>query len=479
MVFSSPLFLFVFLPLALGLHLVAPKRLRNAVLLLASLFFYAWGETEYVAVMLVSIFANYLFALWVERDRRESRGRLAVGLAVVFNLALLAYFKYAVWAWESVLAVCRGVGLSSAWLGQAPDIHLPLGISFYTFHAMSAVIDVYRDEAKTGKNLLDFALYIACFPQLVAGPIIRYHDVADQIRARTITMAGFAYGVRRFVVGLAKKALLANTIAQVVDESFAVPPEQLSCGAAWMAMFAWGFQVYYDFSGYSDMAIGLGHMFGFTFRENFDNPFIAKSITEYWRRWHISLTTWFKDYVYIPMGGNQRGTARTYFNLVVVFLLVGLWHGAAWFYIVFGAYHGTLMIVERLSFGRWLARTPAVVQHVYFLFVLTIGWTIFRGESLAYTAAVLPVLFKPFSSVVPRYPAILFLDNERMLALFFGAFFALPWDEWSVRWRARRSSSPLLAGYEMASTVGLLALFLASVLVVSAGTYNPFIYFRF
>jgi alginate O-acetyltransferase complex protein AlgI len=489
MVFSSPLFLFVFLPLVLGLHLLAPRPLRNAVLLLASLLFYAWGETDYVAVMLVSILANYLFALWIERDRRASRGRTAVACAIVFNLALLSYFKYAVWACENVAALCRGIGLSTAWLGRVPDIHLPLGISFYTFHAMSAVIDVHRGDARAGRNPLDFALYIACFPQLVAGPIIRYHDVADQIRERTVTFSGFAYGVRRFIVGLAKKALLANTIAPMVDESFAVHPGELSCAAAWMAMVGWGFQVYYDFSGYSDMAIGLGRIFGFRYRENFDHPFVSKSITEYWRRWHISLTTWFRDYVYIPMGGNRRGAARTYFNLVVVFVLVGLWHGAAWFYIVFGLYHGSLMILERLSFGRWLARTPAILQHAYFWFVLNLGWTIFRGESLTYTRQVLPVMFDPFPSVEPRYHADLFLDNARVLALVAGVVCSLPWIEWADRWRARSAarglalprapSRGLATGLELASTAALVLVFLASVLFVSAGTYNPFIYFRF
>lgn len=479
MVFSSPLFLFLFLPLAVLAHLCAGRRLRNAVLLLASLVFYAWGETEYVGVLLVSILVNYGFARWVERDRDAGRGRLAVTVAIAFDLAVLVYFKYAVWAWESAVAVLGGLSLSAGWMGEAPDIHLPLGISFYTFHAVSAVIDVYRGQARTGRNLLDFALYIACFPQLVAGPIIRYHDVDEQIRARRVTLEGFAYGARRFIEGLAKKALLANTIAQVVDEAFAVPPEQLSFAAAWLALVSWGLQVYFDFSGYSDMAIGLGHMFGFTFRENFKHPFISKSITEYWQRWHISLTTWFKDYVYIPLGGNRRGTARTYFNLVLVFLLVGLWHGAAWFFVVFGAYHGALMILERTAFGRWIEARPAFVRHAYFLFVLTLGWSIFRGESLAYTVDMLPALFAPWRSGTPLYPAALFLDSERILALLAGAVCTLPWYAW-IAARRERTRAPWVSGAaELASTGWHCGLFLAALLAVSAGTYNPFIYFRF
>jgi alginate O-acetyltransferase complex protein AlgI len=397
-VFSSPLFLFLFLPLVLAAYRIAPWRARNAVLLVASLLFYAWGETEYVAVMLVSILANYGFAVWIGRTRGTRQAKVGLALSVAFDLGLLLFFKYAVWAFRNVASLCGALGLDPSSLGQEPRIHLPLGISFYTFHAMSAVIDVYRGDARVPRKILDFGLYIACFPQLVAGPIIRYEDVADQIEHRRVTFEGFAIGVRGSC-SASKKVLLANTIAQFVDEA-AVPTEPL-LGRRWLAPSAT--------SGSTSTSPATGHGdrpredVGFVYRENFDHPYVSTSITEFWRRWHISLSTWFKNYLYIPLGGNRKGPARTYLNLVVVFLLVGLWHGAAWQFVAFGAFHGSMMILERAGLGRILDACPVLVRRLYFGVAVLVGWSFFRaGASVRRSTS--PTAATPFRHAAEPYP---------------------------------------------------------------------------
>jgi alginate O-acetyltransferase complex protein AlgI len=473
MVFSSPQFLFVFLPAALLLHTLAGRRLRNLVLLLLSLGFYAWGEGGYVLLMLASIFANHALGRWIQRGG----GGAALSVAVVLNLLLLGFYKYAVWAWDNVAAFLGALGAPTAWLGLRPEIHLPLGISFFTFQAISTLVDVKRGATRLGRNPLDFGLYIACFPQLIAGPIVRYSDVAEQMEKRTLDFEGFAEGVRRFVIGLGKKTLLANSTALVVDDVFALPADQLTSGAAWLAVFAWGFQAYFDFSGYSDMAIGLGRMFGFRYRENFDHPLISRSITEFWRRWHISLSTFFRDYVYIPMGGNRRGPLRMYFGLVTVFTLVGLWHGAAWTFVAFGLFHGSVMILERTAALRWTQSAPRIVGHVYFFVALNVSWAIFRADDLGYAARMIETMFTPWADSSRLHPARLFLDGERTWAMALAAVCALPWGPWlTERW----ASFPVRTrALELASTVGLLVVFVAAVLAASAGAYDPFIYFRF
>jgi len=478
-VFSSPLFLFLYLPFVLLAYAIAPWRLRNAILLVASLLFYAWGETEYVAVMLLSILANFGFAVWIGRARGTPHAKLALALSIAFDLGLLVWFKYAVWAFRNVASLLGALGADPAILGQEPRIHLPLGISFYTFHAMSAVIDVYRGDARVPRKLLDFGLYIACFPQLVAGPILRYEDVADQIERRRVTFEGFALGVRRFVIGLGKKVLLANTIAALVDEAFAVPTEHLSPGAARLALVGYALQIYFDFSGYSDMAIGLGRMFGFVYRENFDHPYASKSITEFWRRWHISLSTWFKNYLYIPLGGNRGSPARTYLNLVVVFLLVGLWHGAAWQFVAFGAFHGSMMILERAGLARILEASPVVVRRLYFGAAVLVGWSFFRAESVPQALDLVATAERPFDASSSPYPAAIFLDRARSIALAVGFVLAFPWSAAIAKVRERRASRVLAAGIELASGAALLLVLAGSLLSVASGAYNPFIYFRF
>ena len=362
MVFSSPIFVFLFLPLVLAVYFISPKSVRNAVLLVASLLFYAWGEGKYVAVMLLSICLNYFAALTLERTTNARGTRWVLALAVVLNLLLLGILKYASF-------VIRTVGMVVMIPPVATDfvsaVRLPIGISFYTFQAMSYVIDVYRREVSAERNLLNTALYISFFPQLIAGPIVRYSEIAYQFVNRRVTTAEFAYGIQRFILGMSKKVLLANPLAITADYVFSLRPEVLSFGMAWLGVICYTLQIYFDFSGYSDMAIGLAHMFGFRFPENFNYPYISQSVREFWRRWHITLSNWFRDYLFIPLGGSRCSTARTYFNLLVVFALCGLWHGPSWTFVLWGLFHGTFMVLERIALDRWLTASWSVVRHTH------------------------------------------------------------------------------------------------------------------
>jgi alginate O-acetyltransferase complex protein AlgI len=361
-------------------------------------------------------------------------------------------------------------------LTPALELRLPLGISFFTFQALSYVIDVARRDVRVQRNLRDFALYLALFPQLIAGPIVRYRDVAEQIVARTESLQRFASGVRRFAIGMGKKVLVANTVGALAEDIFALPHAGVTPSVAWLGIFAYTIQIYFDFSGYSDMAIGLGRMFGFEICENFNFPYISKSVTEFWRRWHISLSTWFRDYLYIPMGGGRVAPLRVYANLVTVFVLCGLWHGASWNFLLFGCFHGLMLVIERLGLGVWLERRPAVVRHVYLMFCVAIGWTFFRCEDSALLGTWFAALFG-LAEGTPQfvYPT-LFLDPTRVLALSAGVLGSLPW----VGALASRAARTQILGF--AAPAADLALGLVLVLCameLTAGTFNPFIYFRF
>jgi len=485
MLFSSPVFVFLFLPAVLVLTALSPRVVRNATLAVASLFFYAWGEREIVVLMLASIAVNWALGLWAGRAREAGRSaRAAITLAVVFNLGLLVFFKYANFLWRDLGAVCVGLGLTSSW-PVLTEIHLPIGISFFTFQALSYVLDVYRGQGPVQRNPVDFATYIALFPQLIAGPIVRYKDVALQLRDRVVDRAGFAYGVRRFGIGLGKKMLIANVVAQVADDVFALPVAEITPGTAWLGITCYTLQIYFDFSGYSDMAIGLGRMFGFRFLENFDYPYISRSITEFWRRWHISLSTWFRDYLYIPLGGNRRGPARTYLNLVLVFFLCGLWHGASWSFVVWGLYHGAFLVIERVGLARAIGRLGAL-RHVYVLVVAMVGWVFFRADTLGQASAFLGRMFglasyaEGIALEVPRT----FLDARSIVALIAGAIGSTPWLPRVAAWLAsrRERSEPGVAvdvALELAGHAALAGVFVASATMLAADTYNPFIYFRF
>ena len=395
MVFSSPIVMFGFLPLFLVLYALvfAPTRwlpdgrwrlagfrLSNAFILLASLLFYFWGENWLILVMLASTTIDFISGQVIGRSDRPQLRRLFLTISILANLSILGFFKYANFGLEAVTGLAGLLGMGQGPLRDALDISLPLGISFDTFQSMSYTIDVYRRQVAPTRNFLDFACYVTMFPQLVAGPIVRYRDVAAELRHRIVTAEGFSYGCLRFTQGLAKKVLISNTVAVPTDRIFALPADQLSTPLAWLGVLGYSIQIYFDFSGYSDMAIGLGRMLGFTFPENFNYPYISGSIQEFWRRWHISLSTWFRDYLYFPLGGDRVGRVRVYFNLVTVFFLCGLWHGADYGYVLFGLYHGVFLVLERMGLARRLQRWPMLLRLGYTHLVLNLGWVVFRSS---------------------------------------------------------------------------------------------------
>jgi len=477
-VFASPLFLFAFLPFALALYYLTPNRARNASLLGLSLVFYAWGEREWVAVMLLSVAFNWLGAILVDGlSGRALQQKWLVSGLVALNLAALIFFKYADFAIENLNHVLGWLG--SGKLSPA-GLHLPLGISFFTFHAISYVVDVYRGQSRALKNPLDTALYIALFPQLIAGPIIRYHYIEEQLRRRSPALSDMAYGVQRFVWGLAKKVLIANVVARAADSVFALPPEQLSFGVAWLGVVAYALQIYFDFSGYSDMAIGLGSMFGFRFPENFNHPYVSRSITEFWRRWHISLSSWFRDYVYIPLGGNRVSNVRTYVNLISVFLLCGLWHGASWTFVIWGALHGAFLVLERAGLGSKLAALPRPLQHGYALLVVCVGWVFFRAADLPQAMAFLKAMLGASGFTQPGYPIALFATPAVVFAGALGVLFSAPAPSFAARFFDAKATEQLPGALARSlAVVVTLLLFTLSAASLATHTYNPFIYFRF
>lgn len=476
MVFSSITFLFAFLPLVLVGALVSPKNTRNLFLLIASLIFYAWGELYFVALMLASIAMNFVIGSIISQRvavaEKQRAAKYWLGAGITANLALLGYFKYANFLAENWNLVAAHLGSGAV----NPDaVHLPLGISFFTFQAMSYLIDVYRGEAKHDRNPINIALYIALFPQLIAGPIIRYHDVSEQLRDRVMSIDLAYSGLRRFVYGLAKKVLIANPLGEVADQIFAVNGNDLTTPVAWLGIACYTLQIYFDFSGYSDMAIGLGRMLGFRFLENFNYPYIATSIQDFWRRWHISLSNWFRDYLYIPLGGNRVGFARTYFNLVIVFFLCGLWHGASWNFVIWGLLHGAFLVIERAGFSRVLKTLPAGIAHLYTLLAVMIGWVFFRAETLPEALAYLKAMFVPGSgNAALHYPAQ-YIDSHLMIVLVLGVLLATPVGKiCHQRWL-----HPAGGMGELTTLASLSTLFLLCLLSLAAGAYNPFIYFRF
>ena len=487
MVFSSTIFLFLFLPLVLLAYFLVGRKMRNLLLLAASLAFYAWGETVYVLLMLVSILVNYSFGLLIDRAQNQGKtGKPALVTAVVINLLLLGFFKYADFLVANLNSLLQHLHLNPV---AFPDVHLPIGISFFTFQAMSYVIDLYRRESEVQKNPVNIALYIALFPQLIAGPIVRYHDIARQIRTRVTTSADVACGIRRFIIGLGKKVLIANVLGQTADYIFSLPPERLPATLAWFGAVSYTLQIYYDFSGYSDMAIGLGRMFGFHFLENFNYPYVSRSIREFWRRWHISLSTWFRDYLYIPLGGSRGSTFRTYFNLITVFFLCGLWHGASWTFVVWGLYHGFFLIAERTGAGgKILQILPAPVRYLYAMLVVVLGWVIFRSESFSFALAYLRAMFSPGTPAIYNSQIFLHMNNEFYFTLAAGLIGSVPLFAVLAK---KFSAIPQVADQGVMSNClgnpitamlqvsGLMFVLSYSVASIMGGSYNPFLYFRF
>ena len=481
MLFTEPTFLFLFLPVLLGLYFLPFERHRNWLLLAASVIFYAKGGGSFTYLIAASIAFNYVAALCVDRYRGTPRGTWILRGAIAINLLVLGIFKYANFVVDNVNSALTAFAAAPI---HAPQILLPIGISFFTFHAISYVVDVHRRDAVAQKHPVEAALYLLLFPQLIAGPIIRYRDIASQLARRVVRTDDFAYGIRRFVIGLAKKMLVANILAGPADQIFSMPFAELDAGHAWLAVVCYTLQIYFDFSGYSDMAIGLGRMFGFRFPENFNYPYISRSIQEFWRRWHISLSAWFRDYVYVPLGGNRVAPSRLYLNLVTVFFLCGLWHGASWTFVVWGLYHGAFLVIERLGLAQRLKTWPTAMQHVYALLVAMIGWAFFRADSLAGAVAMLKAM-AGFGAARPTiYTVSWYLTPELLLALMAGVVASTPIGPALARWWSDRQPAP---GGEVAlawapsalGTAALTLLLAASVMLIAARTYNPFIYFRF
>lgn len=471
MYFSSMTFLWFFLPITLILYLVMERFGKNLagnmVLLLASLIFYAWGEPLYILLLLFSVVMNYIFGIWMDREGVHYR-KLILTVSVLLNIGLLGFFKY-----FNFFAVYFNHILKGDYISMS-QFALPLGISFYTFQAMSYVIDVYRREVKAQKNFFYLLLYISLFPQLVAGPIVKYKDVETQILERTNTAAKRAYGVKRFIYGLGKKVLLSNVFGRYVDMVLGFEAAQLSTGLIWLVMIMYTFQIYYDFSGYSDMAIGLGYMFGFEFRENFNYPYISKSIQEFWRRWHISLSTWFKEYVYIPLGGNRKGSIRTYINLFIVFLLTGFWHGASLTFVFWGLFHGFFMIVERLGFGKVLEKNPLkFLNHLYAWIVVVCGWVLFRMDGMKKGIAFLKAMLVYQKG---EYNITACLNAEVILILLLGLLFCGILQNWIPKLKETLYRKEEISVFQ---TGCLFVIFFLCVISLSADSYNPFIYFRF
>ena len=488
MVFSSPLFLFLFLPIVLTLYALLPGiRTRNACLLVVSLLFYAWGEVGFIFLLLGSTLVNWFLGLRVDREQDPAKRKRAVTLAIVLNIGLLVFFKYTSFALTEINAAMNTV-LSILHLPDmnVGDIRLPIGISFFTFHALSYVMDIYRRKSKAARNPADTALYIFFFPQLVAGPILRWSAIAPQLLQRGVTREGFAEGIRRFVGGLAKKVLIANAVALPADQIFKLQDNELTAPLAWFGAVCYMVQIYFDFSGYSDMAVGLGKMFGFQFLENFDYPYISQSVKEFWRRWHISLSSWFRDYLYIPLGGNRCSELRNYLNLVIVFFLCGLWHGASWTFVVWGLYHGVFLVLERTTLGTWIDRMPRVLRHCYALMAVLVGWVLFRADSFPQALAFLSNMAGLAHCDGVRQPLARFLTQESVFAIIAGALFATPILPW-LRTRVgriiekfpQRACSAVNAVGMTFECVVAIALLLISSMWLAGGTYNPFIYFRF
>ena len=479
MVFSSLFFLFYFLPIVLFSYAIIPARLRNFHLLLASLFFYAWGEGLYVLLMLLVTVLNYFIGMSFTGKTADTRRKLLI-LGIVFNLTPLLFYKYSIFFLENLGALLNTDFLLS--VIPQNGLHLPLGISFFTFHSLSYLVDTFKGTTPCQRNPINLALYISVFPQLIAGPIIRYHDVSKQLDERRVTLEGFSLGVERFIIGLAKKVLLANSLGQMADAVFKVPANELSTAAVWLGAISYTLQIYYDFSGYSDMAIGLARMFGFTFLENFNFPYISQSIQEFWRRWHISLSNWFRDYLYIPLGGNRKGPVRTVINLFLVFFLCGFWHGASWTFIFWGLFHGFFLALERGWWGQVLRRTPQLIRHVYVLLVVIVGWIFFRADTFHQGVELLTILFGNQQTTLLPYNVFSRLNPLFYLTLGCAVVCMAPTLQLLTdkvqRYRIGVFSQATMF-QPLIRLSGLLAIFTLSLASLASGVYNPFIYFRF
>ncbi|MDO4540525.1 MAG: MBOAT family protein [Syntrophomonadaceae bacterium] len=470
MVFSSLSFIFLFLPVVVIIYFLTPRRrVKNVVLLLASLLFYAWGEPIYIILILISILCCFILARRIEAEKHnddQAGAKACLVLAVVIALGILGFFKYYGFLVENINQ------LLAANLAVR-ELPLPIGISFYTFQMLSYVIDVYREDVKAQKNILNLALYVAMFPQLIAGPIVRYNTIENQLENRQESLPDFVAGLRRFVIGLGKKVIIANQMGIIADAVFTAPSGDMGTQLVWLAAIAYTFQIYFDFSGYSDMAIGIGRMFGFRYLENFNYPYVSQSITEFWRRWHISLGTWFRDYLYIPLGGNRRWPLR---NIFIVWFLTGLWHGASWNFILWGLYYGVLLALEKYTIRAYEIRIPRAIRHIYTLFFVVVGWVLFRVENLS---DLLFYLQRMFSYHPTTLDTVLYGYQDLLHALPFLAvalIASLPFFTDAARRVERGSGHAVL---KSAHSSYIIAVFIIALIFLLGETFNPFIYFRF
>ena len=468
MAFSSIPFLCAFLPVVFLIYCMLPSmKVRNFLLILVSLMFYAYGEGIYVCLMIGCAFLNYLFALANERCGAKM-GKFLLVFVVMLNLGMLGMYKYAGMAVETLNRIA---GLD--W--PVPSVRLPIGISFFTFQALSYTVDVYRGKNKAERHFSRILLYISFFPQLIAGPIVKYNDIAKQLEERQVTLTGCASGLRRFIVGLSKKVLLSNTMGAAADYVYALPFGELSAPSAWIGAAAYMLQIYFDFSGYSDMAIGLGRMFGFCFLENFRYPYIAGSIQDFWRRWHISLTDWFREYLYIPLGGNRKGKTRTWLNRLIVFFATGLWHGANWTFVLWGLFQGAFLTFETVC--PKIVKKLGWLRHFYVLLVVCVGFVLFRADNVMQAGVMLRTMFTGFHQTREMAAATAAICDRLFVVTFFAAAIcAMPLKEWVCKIQQKWKCGAVLGGM---SYVGSLFLLLACMMSLAGGTYNPFIYFRF
>lgn len=471
MVFSSTIFLFRFLPIFLLLYFAVPGRVKNFILFFGSLVFYAWGEPVYVFLMLFSTAADYIHGRGIDHSRSKGAKRFFLFSSVIINLAILGFFKYA----DFVITAVNGIG----GVQLSPlDLPLPIGVSFYTFQTMSYTIDCYRGKVKAQKNLLDFAVYVSMFPQLIAGPIVKYADVERELHVRKPDILDISYGCKRFVYGLAKKVLIANNMGLLWNEITARDPGSLSILSAWMGVLAFAFQIYFDFSGYSDMAIGLGRILGFHFPENFNYPYISTSVTEFWRRWHISLGNWFREYVYIPLGGNRKGLGRQLFNILIVWALTGIWHGAGWNFLLWGLWFALWLVLEKAGLKRLLDALPRSVAWIYNTVVVLVGWVFFGLESSGQILAYLRSMFG-LSGLVWYDSRALFDGLEYIFLFIAAALAAIPlWHRLGERLE-QSTNGYSIALYRVLEKLFPAVLLIASIAYVVDGTFNPFLYFRF